>query len=196
MTKLARVCVYCGASAGHDPAYRRAAERFGAALVRRGIALVYGGGSVGIMGALADAVLAAGGTAIGVIPRALMERELAHQRLTELHVTASMHERKALMAELADAFVALPGGIGTLEELFEIWTWAQLGLHGKPCGWLDVNGYYGKLAAFLDLAVEQGFVQARDRARLLTAAEPDELLAALAAYRAPHTERWVRREEL
>jgi uncharacterized protein (TIGR00730 family) len=195
MASLKRVCVYCGASRGRQPAYALAAERFGAALVRRGLGLVYGGASVGLMGVLANAVLRAGGTVIGVIPQALVARELAHTGLTELRITSSMHERKALMVELADAFVALPGGIGTLEELFEAWTWAQLGLHAKPCGWLDVAGYYGALAQFLEWAVGQGFVQDRHRSMLLTAQDPDELLEQLARYRAPQGVPWMRREE-
>jgi uncharacterized protein (TIGR00730 family) len=195
MAGLRRVCVYCGASVGRSPVYAQAATRFGVALARRGLGLVYGGASVGIMGVLADAVLSAGGEVIGVIPAALVAREVAHAGLTELRVTASMHERKAVMAELSDAFVALPGGIGTLEELFEIWTWAQLGLHAKPCGWLNVADYYSPLADFLARAVAAGFVQSRHRAMLLTATEPEALLDELERYEAPRVEPWVRGAE-
>ncbi len=177
---------------GTDPAYAAAAVRFGEALARRGLGLVYGGGRVGLMGRIADAVLQAGGSVTGIIPRALLARELAHPRITDLEVTDSMHARKARMAELADAFVALPGGIGTLDELFEIWTWAQLGLHAKPCAWLDVQGYFEPLASFLDRAVAQGFLRPTYRWMLLTATDPEELLDRLANYEAPVVERWVR----
>ena len=142
MRTLRRVCVFCGSNVGRDPAYRRLTESLGRTLARRGVGLVFGGGRVGLMGALADAALAAGGEVIGVLPKALMEREIGHRGLTELRIVGSMHERKALMADLADGFVALPGGIGTLEELFEVWTWAQLGLHAKPCGLLDTDGFF------------------------------------------------------
>src|SRR5688500_12745837 len=145
MGELRRVCVFCGASKGGRTAYAEAAQAFGEALARRKIGLVFGGGSVGLMGVLADAVLAAGGEAIGVIPEALVARELAHGGVTTLHVTTGMHERKAKMAELSDAFVALPGGFGTFEELFEVVTWGQLGFHQKPVGLLDVEGYFGPL---------------------------------------------------
>lgn len=189
------VCVYCGSSSGVRAEYAAVARRFAAALVRRGLGLVYGGGSVGLMGVLADATLHAGGEVIGVIPRALVDRELAHFGLTELRITESMHERKALMADLADAFVALPGGIGTLEELFEIWTWAQLGLHRKPCGVLDALGYYGGLVSFLDHATLEGFVRPQHRAILLIAHEPEELLEQLLRYQAPAIEPSLRRTE-
>lgn len=161
-----RICVFCGSSPGHDPRYAALADDVGALLARRGLGLVYGGGKVGLMGRLADAALAAGGEVIGVIPERLVEREVAHQGLSTLHVVGSMHERKAQMARLSAAFLALPGGLGTLEELFEVWSWAQLGYHGKPCGLLDVNGYFAPLAAFLDRAVEEGFLQPRHRAVL------------------------------
>src|SRR5512146_1988331 len=147
---MRRVCVFCGSSPGSNPIYLEAARAMGRTLAGRGLGLVYGGGSVGLMGALADAALAAGGEVVGVIPRALQLRELAHGRLTTLHVVGSMHERKARMAELSDAFAALPGGMGTLEELAEILTWAQLGLHARPCGVVDVAGYFAPLLAFLD----------------------------------------------
>jgi uncharacterized protein (TIGR00730 family) len=188
---LRRLCVFCGSNAGREPGYRRLAEGLARTLAGRGIGIVYGGGRVGLMGVLADAALAAGGDVIGVIPQALIDREIGHRGLTELRVVNSMHERKALMAELADGFVALPGGIGTLEELFEVWTWAQLGLHAKPCGVLDADGFYAPLVAFLDHLVDTGFVRPAHRAMLLSAPSPEALLAAFAAYRAPRVGKWV-----
>jgi uncharacterized protein (TIGR00730 family) len=188
---MERVCVFCGSSPGRSPAYLDAARATGRALARRGIGLVYGGGSVGLMGAAADAALAAGGEVIGVIPRGLQLRELAHAGLTTLHVVGSMHERKAKMAELAHGFVALPGGMGTLEELAEILTWAQLGLHARPCGLLDVAGYYDPLVAFLDRAVAEGFVRPEHRRLLVVAEDPDALLDAFEAWRPPPVERWI-----
>jgi uncharacterized protein (TIGR00730 family) len=172
------VCVYCGSSFGTDPAYLEATQTLARTFAKQGIRVVYGGAAAGLMGALADATLEAGGEVVGVIPQQLVDREIAHQGLTELHVVATMHERKALMAQLSDAFVALPGGIGTLEELIEIFTWSQLGLHDKPLGVLNVNGYYDRLSAFLDHAVEQGFQPAQQRAKLVMATDPDALLAA------------------
>jgi len=147
---MSRLCVFCGSSPGHDPAHGASAAQLGRVLAERGIGLVYGGGRVGLMGILADAALAAGGEVIGVIPQALLDREIGHRGLTQLRVVDSMHARKALMGELAEGFIALPGGIGTLEELFEVWSWAQLGLHRKPCGLLDVNGFFAPLVDFLD----------------------------------------------
>ncbi len=188
---MKRVCVFCGSSAGTLPAYADLARETGRALARRGLGLVYGGGSVGLMGAVADATLAAGGEVVGVIPRALQLRELAHARLTTLHVVASMHERKAKMAELAHAFVALPGGMGTLEELAEILTWAQLGLHARPCGLLDVAGYYRPLIAFFDQAVAAGFVRPEHRALVIVEEDPDALLDRFAAWTPPHVEKWI-----
>jgi uncharacterized protein (TIGR00730 family) len=182
-SRPARVCVFCGSSPGARPEYGDAARALGALLARRGVELVWGGGNVGLMGVVADATLAAGGRAIGVIPAALAERELAHATATELHVVRTMHERKALMADLSDAFVALPGGMGTLDELFEILTWSQLGIHRKPVGLLDVAGYYAPLLAFLDSARDEGFVRPADRALLRVDADPERLLDALA--RAP-----------
>jgi uncharacterized protein (TIGR00730 family) len=172
------VCVYCGSSFGTDPAYLEATRTLARTFVQQRIRVIYGGAANGLMGALADATLEAGGEVVGVIPQQLVDREIAHQGLTELHVVATMHERKALMAQLSDAFVALPGGIGTLEELIEIFTWSQLGLHNKPLGVLNVNGYYDRLGAFLDHAVEQGFQPAEQRAKLVMATDPDALLAA------------------
>jgi uncharacterized protein (TIGR00730 family) len=173
---LRHVCVYCGSSDGRDPRHAASAERLGATLARRGIALVYGGGQVGLMGRVADAVLAAGGRAVGVIPRFLMERELAHVGLTELRVTESMHERKAVMASMAQAFVALPGGFGTLEELTETLTWGQLGLHARPVGLLDPTGYFDDLRRFADRMVEEGFLRPAHRDLLLVAKDADDLL--------------------
>ena len=188
---LRRVCVYCGANRGRDPAYAAAAQAMGRALAGRGIGLVTGGGRVGLMGVVADAALEAGGEVIGVIPDALMRKELAHTGLTELVVTASMHERKARMAELADGFVALPGGLGTYEELFEIWTWAQLGWHTKPCGLLNAAGFYDRLVAFLDGASEAQFLKAEHRAMLIVEDDPDRLLDRFDVYRAPTVAKWI-----
>lgn len=164
---LETLCVFCGSSAGDDPAYAAAARTLGRLLARRGVTLVYGGGSVGMMGALADAALAEGGRVVGVIPRFMADLELAHAKATEMHVVGSMHDRKALMARLSDAFAALPGGLGTLEELFEVWTWAQLGLHRKPMGLLNTAGYFDDLDAFLKNAAARGFLK-DDHRRLVT----------------------------
>ncbi len=180
-----RVCVFCGSSDGARPEYLQAARAVGAGLAGRGVGIVYGGAHVGMMGALADAALAAGGEVVGVIPRTLWDREVAHTGITSLRVVTTMHERKALMAELSDAFLALPGGIGTLEELFEVWTWAQLGIHAKPVALLDVAGYYAPLVAFLDSSVAEGFVRPAQRAALLVDDSPARLLDRLA----PHSPR-------
>lgn len=185
------LCVFCASATGNDPAFADAARRFGALLAREGITLVYGGGHVGLMGIVADAALDAGGRAVGVIPRALWEWEVGHRALTELHVVETMHERKAKMAALADAFVALPGGLGTLEEIFEVWTWGQLGIHGKPCGFLDVAGYYAPLLAFLDQAVERGLVRPQHRAMALVDDDAGRLLRRLAEYEPPRVAKWV-----
>jgi uncharacterized protein (TIGR00730 family) len=170
------VCVYCGSNPGAHPAYAEATQELARALAGRGLRVVYGGASVGLMGLLAGTALDAGGEVTGVIPQQLVDREIAHPRLTDLRVVANMHERKALMAELSDAFVALPGGIGTLEELIEMYTWAQLGLHSKPLGVLNVRGYYDGLAAFLDHAVVEGFLMPERRASLVVAPDVDGLL--------------------
>lgn len=191
MHELNRVCVFCGSSAGSRPAYAAAARELGEALVRRGLGLVYGGGGVGLMGVLADTVLAAGGEVIGVIPQALVDREVASPRVADLRVVDSMHERKAMMAELADAFVALPGGLGTLEELFEVLTWAQLGIHGKPCGLLDSEGYYAPLVAHLDHAVAERFVRSEHRELLVVERRPEALLDRLATHRPPAVAKWL-----
>jgi len=177
-----RVCVFCGSSMGARPAYAEAARSLGRLLAERGVGLVYGGASVGLMGVIADAALAAGGEVIGVIPRSLVDREIAHAGLSELRVVTTMHERKAAMAELSEAFVALPGGLGTLEELFEVWTWGHLGIHAKPLGVLDVARFYEPLTAFLDHAVDQGFIRAANRAMLIRDTDPERLLDALLRY--------------
>jgi uncharacterized protein (TIGR00730 family) len=193
MSHMKRICVFCGSSAGSRPEYRSCAEELGAELARRHIGLVYGGGNVGLMGAIADAVLKAGGEAIGVIPEHLMTREIGHKRLTKLHIVHSMHERKALMADLADAFIALPGGFGTLEEFFEVLTWSQLGLHAKPCGILNVLEYYTPLLEMLDHAVEERFLKSQNRALVLARNTPSELLEALQEWRPVQVEQWLNR---
>lgn len=192
---MKRICVFCGSNPGRLPAYRDAAVALGETLAARGIGLVYGGASVGLMAVVADTVLAAGGEAVGVIPQMLVEKELAHESLSELHVVDSMHTRKARMADLSDGFVALPGGVGTLEELFEIWTWAQLGSHAKPVGILDVDGFYGKLEAFLDHVVDEGFLRSGHRGMLLSSTEPGALLDAFAVYTPPVVHKWVEKAE-
>lgn len=190
---MKRICVFAGSSPGANDAYRSAAVELGEALAARDIELVYGGGCVGLMGVLADAALARGGRVIGVIPHTLMVREVGHRALTELHVVDSMHERKAMMAELSEGFIALPGGFGTLEEMFEILTWAQLGLHGHPCGLLNVEGYFDSLLAFLDHSVQEAFVRDAHRAMLLVDDSPQSLLDRFAAYRAPVVAKWLQR---
>jgi uncharacterized protein (TIGR00730 family) len=182
---LKRICVFCGSSSGVDSAYAEAAQAFGRLLCLRGIELVYGGGHVGLMGALADACLSAGGRVIGVIPQALKDREIAHSGLSELRVVSSMHERKSVMAELSNAFVALPGGYGTWEELFEMLTWSQLGIHRKACGLLNVNGYYDPLLQFADRAVSDGFLREANRNLLLSDVDSERLLDRVSSYSAP-----------
>lgn len=182
---LRSICVFCGASGGADPRYAAAAAVVGRRFAEQGIQLVYGGGRLGLMGIVADAALAAGGRVVGVIPRGLVDRELAHPGVSELRIVDSLHERKAEMAALADAFVALPGGLGTLEELAEVLSWAQLDLHAKPIGVLDVGGYFAALEAFLDHAVDEGFLAARHRRLLVHGEEIDGLLATFAAWEPP-----------
>ena len=194
-TSMRRVCVFCGSAPGARPAYAAAARALGGLLAARGLGLVYGGASVGLMGIAADAALAGGGEVVGVIPAALEARELAHAGVSRLEVVGSMHERKARMSELADAFVALPGGMGTLEELAEMLTWAQLGIHSKPCGVLDVEGYWQPLIAFLDHAVQERFLRPEHRSLLITAADPGALLDALARYAAPPRVAWLGRDQ-
>jgi len=184
-SKLRSICVFCGSSVGAKPQYAAAATAFGRLLGERGIRVVYGGGNVGLMGVLADAALAAGGEVIGVIPQMLVDRELAHRQITELRIVTSMHERKALMAELSDAFVALPGGLGTYEELCEVLTWGQLGIHHKPCGCLNVLGYFDPFACLLDHSVSEGFLRPEQRRLFLEAADPQQLLDMLIQHQSP-----------
>lgn len=187
------ICVFCGSNAGRSEVYADAARALARAIAARGLTLVYGGGNIGLMGVLADAVLAAGGQVTGVTPRRLLEKEVVHRGLTELRVVESMHERKALMAELSDAFIAMPGGLGTFEETFEVLTWTQLGFHRKPCGLLNVAGFYDKLASFLDHAVTERFLKAEHRAMVLTDSDPAALIAQLDSYRLPEVSKWIDR---
>lgn len=192
---IQRLCVFCGSGIGSDPAFVAAAREVGVVLASQQIALVYGGGGAGLMGAIADATLAAGGAAIGVIPHALATAEIAHSGLTEMHVVDTMHERKSKMADLADGFLALPGGLGTLEEIFEILTWAQLEIHDKPCGFLNAAGYYDRLIEFLDQAVTRGLLKPEYRGMILVATDPAEMLAKMRAYQPPPRMRWITRAE-
>lgn len=187
------VTVFCGSNPGRDPAYRASAEALGRCLLERGIRLVYGGGNVGLMGILADTVMAGGGEVIGVIPQSLVDREVAHHTITRLEVVEDMHVRKHRMYDLADAFVAMPGGVGTLDELMETLTWLQLGFHTrpKPCGVLDVGGYYAPLLTQLDRAAEEGFLRPGHRDLLLSAPDPDVLLDRFAEHRPPQEEKWL-----
>jgi uncharacterized protein (TIGR00730 family) len=190
-----RVLVFCGSSPGGRPEYAAGAQRLGRALAERNLGLVYGGASVGLMGALADSVLAAGGTAIGVIPNRLVSAEIAHAGLTKLHIVETMHERKALMSELSDAVIALPGGTGTLDELFELFTWSQLGLHHKPIGLLEVEGYWQLLLRFLEHAVNERFLREEHLQTLLIEREPEALLDRLAAYEPRVQDKWLDRAQ-
>ncbi len=192
---MARICVFCGSTAGVRPEYAEAARTLGRALVAGGHELVYGGGNVGLMGIVADAVLVAGGDVTGVIPQALMAREIGHGGVTTLHVVDSMHERKALMADRSDAFLALPGGVGTFEELFEAITWTQLGLHRKPCGLLNVAGFYDGLLAFLDHAWAEGFIKPETRAIVMAGTDPAELLRRLLTTEVPAVPAWISARE-
>jgi uncharacterized protein (TIGR00730 family) len=186
-----RVCIYCGSRPGSDLAFATAAADVGRILGERGLGVVYGGGQVGLMGVVADAALAAGAEVIGVIPHGLAAREVDHDRLSKLHKVDTMHERKALMADLSDAFIALPGGIGTLEELTEMWSWAYLGIHRKPLGLLNVAGYFDSLLAFMDSALDAGFVQPVHRELLTVAETPESLVEAILAYEPPELLQWV-----
>ena len=190
---LERLCVFCGSSLGTHPAYVEAARNIGQLLSQRGIGLVYGGGKLGLMGALADACLREGGRVTGIMPRALVEKEIAHCGLTELRVVESMHERKALMADLADAFIALPGGFGTWEEFCEVLTWSQLGLHRKACGLLNVNDYYGPLIAMADRAVAEGFLRDVHRNLMLSDDDAARLVDKLISYKVPVVDKWIDR---
>ena len=185
------VCVFCGSHPGNDPAYAEAARTIGRTLAERDITLVYGGGHVGLMGVVADSALGAGGEAIGVMPKSLVDREIGHTGLTKLHVVSSMHERKALMSELSEGFVALPGGNGTLEEFFEVLTWAQLGEHGKPCGLLNVAGYYDPLLAVFDRMVDRAFLREEHRGLVIVEEDPSALLERFDNYEPPRTIKWI-----
>jgi len=194
VAKPRAICVFCGSSAGRDPVYVRVARQMGELLAHRRIRLVYGGGGIGLMGAIAKAAMAAGGEVIGVIPHALRAKELAYHKLTELHVVDTMHQRKQMMAELSDGFIAMPGGFGTFEEFCETITWAQLGLHNKPCGMLNVNGYYDRMIAMFDHAVQDHFVQPGHRQMIIADFDPARLLDAMAAYQGPPLEQWLTRD--
>jgi uncharacterized protein (TIGR00730 family) len=193
---MKRICVFCGSSPGARPAYLKAAQRLGELLAEREIGMVFGGGCVGLMGAAADAALAKGGEVIGVIPDSLLRREIGHRGVTKLHVVTSMHERKALMADLSDAFIALPGGYGTLEEFAEVVTWSQLGIQVKPCGLLNVEGYWDGLLKFLDHAVDEQFVRPENSQLILVATTPESMLDRLMDWTPPaHVEKWLGREK-
>ena len=189
------VCVFCGSNSGARSTYADSAGCLGRAIAERGLTLVYGGAAVGLMGMLADAALAAGGKVVGIIPTALVEREIAHGGLTEQHHVKSMHERKAMMADRSDAFLALPGGAGTLEETFESWTWAQLGHHQKPVGLLNVDRFFDSLLAFIDHQVREGFIRREHRDMLIVESDPCKMLERFSSYRAPVVEKWIRAGE-
>ena len=190
-----RICVFCGSNLGTNPRYRQAAVELGRLLAIRCIDLVYGAGNIGLMGVLADSVLEAGGRVIGIIPESLLAREVGHLGLTELRIVGSMHERKALMADLSDAFIALPGGYGTFEEFCEVVTWSQLGFHVKPCGVVNVEGYYDPLLALFDQAVQEGFLKQENRALVLEDCSSERLLEKMAAFRAPAVGKWINDDE-
>jgi uncharacterized protein (TIGR00730 family) len=192
MPRLKRICVFCGSSLGARPAYRDAARRLGELLAERGIGVVFGGGAIGLMGVLADAALSKGGEVIGVIPESLVRREIGHRGVTKLHVVETMHQRKALMADLSDAFIALPGGYGTLEELCEAITWSQLGIQQKPCGLLNIEKYWDGLLAVLDHAVDEEFVRPENSQLVLVAQTPERILERLSEWTPPgHIEKWL-----
>ena len=192
---MKRICVFCGSSLGSNVAYSEAAVTLGGLLAARNITLIYGGGNVGLMGVIANAVLEAGGQVIGVIPHSLAKREIEHRGLTQLHVVDSMHTRKAMMADLADVFVALPGGVGTFEEFFEAVTWTQLGLHRKPCGLLNVSAFYSPLAAFIDQSVSEGFIKPIHRSIIVVDDDPERLLDTLSTIELPDVPKWIRKDE-
>ena len=192
---MKNICVYCGSSPGRLEAYAIGARALARALVDRDLGLVYGGASIGLMGLVADTVLQLGGRAVGVIPEALARKEVVHKGLNELHITQSMHERKTMMAELSDGFIAMPGGIGTFEEIFEIWTWAQLGMHAKPCGLLNVADYYDALTTFLDHAATEQFLKPQHRSQLIVEREPEALLDRFASYQPPSVQKWLDPDE-
>ncbi len=191
-----RVAVFCGSREGRSPAYKNAARHTGALLASQGIGIVYGGGTLGLMGELADAAIEAGGEVIGIMPHALAKREQPVPNAADLRIVGSMHERKAMMADLADAFIAMPGGIGTLEEIFEVWTWAQLGQHRKPCCFLSVNGYYDNLFLFVDHMIKEGFLLAADRDILIVRDSPEDIMAAIGMYHPPITPPWLTLQDI
>lgn len=188
---IRRICVFCGSNLGINPVYRQAAVAVGLLMADRGIELVYGGGNIGLMGVLADAVLESGGRVIGVIPGSLLVREVGHQGLTELRIVKSMHERKALMSDLSDGFIAMPGGFGTLEEFCEVVTWSQLGIHSKPCGLLNIEGYYDPLLALFDHAVCEGFLREENRRLVLEDCDPAQLLEKFASFAPQPVDKWI-----
>ncbi len=192
---MKKICVYCGSSSGKSPEYIESARILGRELVKRNITLVYGGASVGIMGEIADTVLAAGGEVIGIMPQALADKEISHKGLTELRVVQSMHERKAMMEEISDGFIALPGGMGTIEELFEVLTWSQLGYHRKPCALLNIKGYYDSITQFLNHAVEEQFVKSIHREMILIEDNSTRLLDLMATYQSPKVDKWIGRKQ-
>lgn len=192
---MKHICVFCGSYPGNNPLYMTSARQMGAAIARRGLGLVYGGGHVGLMGAVADGALQAGGRAVGVIPQTLVDKELAHRSLTELRVVTSMHQRKAMMAEIADGFIALPGGFGTLDELFEIITWAQLGFHRKPIGLLNVDNYFDPLLTFINHIAQEGFISPEHRSAVAVADEADALLNTLLTAEPPQLEKWLKKPD-
>ena len=194
---MKHICVYCGSSDGRKQDYKTAARELGTAMLEKGIGLVYGGARIGIMGEIADTVVDGGGQVTGIMPKSLADREICHtglSRLTELHVVADMHQRKAMMADLSDGFIALPGGLGTIEEIFEVLTWAQLGFHKKPRALLNAKGYYDQLSAFLNHTVIEGFVNTASRSMLMTESDPRVLLDRFTAYRAPMVNKWLDRD--
>lgn len=191
MSDIKRICVYCGSHTGNRPEYINAAQQLARAMVGRNIGLVYGGASVGLMGTIADTVLSEGGEVIGIIPSGLFVREVAHTGVTELREVETMHERKAMMADLSDGFIALPGGLGTIEEFFEIWTWAMLGMHKKPCGLLNAGHYYDKLIDFIDHTVSEQFVNQKYRSMVFVEEDPDLLLQKFESYKAPDIAKWI-----
>ncbi|SDL64427.1 hypothetical protein SAMN05660337_3484 [Maridesulfovibrio ferrireducens] len=190
------LCIFLGANPGNDEKYAEAARNMGRELAKRKITTIYGGSDMGLMGILAESALEAGGKVIGVIPDSLVKKNVSHPNLTELHVTESMHERKALMAELSDGFIAMPGGIGTMDEIFEIFTWAQLGFHNKPCGLLNIDGYYDKLLDFLGSVVEEGFLKGVHKDMLLTASSPAGIIDSFAGYEPPVVSKWVEKAKV
>ena len=192
---MKNICVYCGSNPGKRPTYLESARLLATELVNRGIGLVYGGANVGLMGEIANTVLTKGGKVTGVMPQALIEKEVYHKNLTEFKIVSSMHERKAVMTEISDGFIALPGGLGTIEELFEVLTWAQLGFHKKPCGLLNIEGYYNHISAFLDIAVNEMFVKEAHRNMLLVDGNPKLLLDQMATYKAPLVDKWLNRNQ-